>query len=182
MILFQLTRKSAKINVLVCICAGCLPANISHANERVIKDCAPCEALFTVQQIDMNNKKMFVIDRIIKGNVNARIMAYIQPGSRHSYSSKHLVVVVFPGVREIRSSPVNQFGKFEYEVKGKFEIYSLDDLIFELDESPQGEAARLKRDKEKANNKEKEDISNRAHQEKVPAKGSGPPKRSQGND
>lgn len=181
-VLFQLTKKPMWIKVLVCICAGCSPANILHANERVIKDCTPCEALFTVQQIDLNNKKVFVIDRIIKGNVNAKIMAYIQPGSRHSYSSKHLVFVVFPGVREIRSSPVNHFGRFKYEVNGKMEICSLHDLMFELDESPQAAAARLKRDKEKTNNKGNSDILNSTPQEQAPDKRPGSPKPSQGND
>lgn len=107
------------------------------------------ETIFTMRAIEVRGKQAGVVDRIIKGNIDATKLAFAQTFFVGDPGPKRIIVFMKFDGQVIDISTIDALGKVAVAMdrKNKREVSAkLDDLIFELDESPSGIAARHKRD------------------------------------
>ena len=107
------------------------------------------ETIFTMRAIEVRGKQAGVVDQIIKGNIDATKLAFAQTFFVGEPGPKRIIVFMKFDHQVIDISTIDALGRVAVAMdrKNKREISAkLDDLIFELDESPSGIAARHKRD------------------------------------
>jgi hypothetical protein len=153
-------RKNSKL--LACSIGLCIITSIfGQAREPIagqakeneaLKAAGKFETIFTMRQIVVGGKKTLVIDRIIKGNVDAKKLTHAQLSSWRDIDSGRLVVFMDNGVRQLNTSAISKSGKVEFfDLESKDQTCHIDSLIRELDESPHGIDARRKNSHEKNN-------------------------------
>lgn len=119
--------------------------------DEAIRAAAQFETIFTMRQFVINGKKSLLIDRVIKGNVDAVKFAHAQLAAWHDIDSGRLIVFMDVGVARRHSAVISKHGVVEFSgMDSKEYRCNLDDLIREIDEAPHSVAARLKRAREKA--------------------------------
>jgi hypothetical protein len=107
------------------------------ANPIVIKHCAQYDAVFTVILQLKGEKSFFVIDRIIKGKVDAKIMAHLQLYSKLKKQDDSMLCMFWKNAdKSYEMTQINR-GIFSTNVNGKTLTCNLQDLIEELDEAPE---------------------------------------------
>jgi hypothetical protein len=111
----------------------CCTSSLSSGNDAVINKCKEYKSVFTGRVIDCpdGNGRIFVIDKIILGEVNSLMMKHSQTDAKmKNLRTKKMIFMFYPkGRKEYEMHTIDSKGGFDFRIDGKPEYCVVSDLI-----------------------------------------------------
>lgn len=105
-------------------------SDIGKCNPIVISECEKFVTIFTARIIQDGENELIVIDKVIKGSVNSKMMSFAKIYERsEKLKSKKLVFMFYPkGANSYETHSIDRNGGFNFRVNENKEYCRIEDL------------------------------------------------------